>query len=95
MEYDKLIEGASEGVMAEKEEIPLGGIPIPSVEEQRNINAELNERMRNPYLRQEGGSHYKDMAIQPITYITRNNIGFAEGNIIKYISRWRNKYFIS
>jgi hypothetical protein len=41
--------------------------------------------------RQEGGSHYKDMAIQPVEYILRNGIGFAEGNVIKYVSRWRVK----
>lgn len=45
----------------------------------------------NPLLRQEGGGHYKDMAIQPVTYIHANNIPFLEGNIIKYVSRWRNK----
>jgi len=41
--------------------------------------------------RQEGGSHYKDCAIQPIEYIHRNGLGFIEGNIVKYITRWRNK----
>lgn len=45
----------------------------------------------NPLLRQEGGGHYKDMVIQPVTYIHANNIPFLEGNIIKYVSRWRNK----
>ena len=40
---------------------------------------------------QIGGSHYKEMAIQPIEYNIKNNIPFAEGNIIKYVSRWRKK----
>lgn len=40
---------------------------------------------------QVGGSHYKDMAIQPTVYNIKNNMGFAEGNVIKYVSRWRNK----
>lgn len=40
---------------------------------------------------QEGGDHYKNMAIQPVQYIMANNIGFAEGNVIKYVSRWKNK----
>jgi hypothetical protein len=40
---------------------------------------------------QEGGDHYKKMKIQPVEYIHANNIGFIEGNIIKYISRWRDK----
>jgi hypothetical protein len=40
---------------------------------------------------QVGGSHYKDMAIQPLEYIMANGIPFAEGNVIKYVSRWRKK----
>lgn len=40
---------------------------------------------------QIGGDHYKGMAIQPFDYITANGIGFAEGSVIKYVSRWRRK----
>ena len=40
---------------------------------------------------QEGGSHYKDLAIQPVEFIHANNIGYMEGNVIKYLVRWRSK----
>ncbi len=40
---------------------------------------------------QVGGAHYKDMAIQPIEYIHKNGLGFAEGAVVKYVSRWRSK----
>lgn len=40
--------------------------------------------------RQVGGDHYQ-MAIQPIDYITKNQLGYIEGNIIKYVSRYKNK----
>lgn len=40
---------------------------------------------------QVGGGHYKDMKIQPVEYIHQNGIGFAEGCVIKYVSRWRAK----
>ena len=40
---------------------------------------------------QVGGNHYKGKAIQPWDYIVANNIGYLEGNIIKYASRWRDK----
>lgn len=40
---------------------------------------------------QIGGSHYKDKGIQPIEYILANNLDFCEGNVIKYVSRWRQK----
>lgn len=40
---------------------------------------------------QVAGDHYKSMKIQPIEFIHANNLPFAEGSIIKYVSRWRNK----
>ena len=40
---------------------------------------------------QEGGSHYKDMPIQPIEFITRNGLSFGQGNVIKYICRYKAK----
>lgn len=40
---------------------------------------------------QVGGDHYKKLKIQPIEYILANELGFCEGNIVKYISRWREK----
>jgi hypothetical protein len=41
--------------------------------------------------KQVGGSHYKDMAIQPVEYIHKNGLGFCEGNVVKYITRWKTK----
>ena len=41
--------------------------------------------------KQEGGSHYKDMAIQPVEFITANKLGFLEGNVVKYICRHHAK----
>ena len=37
--------------------------------------------------RQVGGDHYKDFKIEPIEFILANEIGYCEGNIIKYICR--------
>lgn len=41
--------------------------------------------------RQEGGDHYRSLPIQPIEYITKNGLGFCEGNVVKYVSRWQAK----
>lgn len=41
--------------------------------------------------KQEGGNHYKDMAIQPVEFIHKNNIGFLAGNAIKYLVRYKAK----
>ena len=43
------------------------------------------------YKRQIGGSHYKDMVIQPSQFINKNKLLFAEGNAIKYICRHIHK----
>jgi hypothetical protein len=40
---------------------------------------------------QVGGDHYRKMKIQPVEFITANNIGFLEGCIIKRACRWREK----
>lgn len=40
---------------------------------------------------QVGGDHYINMAIQPLEYIVGNGLNFAEGNVVKYVSRHRFK----
>ena len=45
----------------------------------------------NALSKQVAGSHYKDLPIQPVEFIHANAIGYFEGNVIKYVSRWRKK----
>ena len=40
---------------------------------------------------QVGGDHYRKMAIQPVEYILANGLGFVEGSVVKYVSRWQSK----
>lgn len=40
---------------------------------------------------QVGGQHYKAKTIQPWDFIAANGLGYFEGNIVKYVSRWRDK----
>lgn len=35
--------------------------------------------------------HYNQLKIQPRDYITKNKLDYNEGNVIKYVSRWRSK----
>jgi hypothetical protein len=42
-------------------------------------------------INQIGGRHYKKLSIQPVEYIHANNIPYFEGNVIKYVTRWRDK----
>lgn len=41
--------------------------------------------------RQEGGRHYKGLAIQPAEFISRNGLNFLEGCVIKRVCRHRQK----
>ena len=45
----------------------------------------------SPLSKQEGGGHYKSLSIQPIEYISKNKLGYIEGNIVKYITRHKAK----
>lgn len=47
--------------------------------------------MKDATLEQIGGNHYKDWQIQPAEFITRNNIPFLEGCVIKRCVRHRLK----
>lgn len=40
---------------------------------------------------QVGGDHYAKCAIQPIDYIMANRLDYLQGNVIKYVTRYKNK----
>jgi hypothetical protein len=56
-----------------------------------NRSGVLGERDSPANKRQVGGSHYAEMAIQPSEFIVANNLGWYEGNAIKYICRHSRK----
>lgn len=41
--------------------------------------------------KQVGGDHYNKLAIQPVDYILMNELGYLEGNVIKYVTRHASK----
>jgi hypothetical protein len=57
---------------------------IESYKQQAQLGAKANEQ-------QVGGEHYAVKAIQPWDYIIANNLGYLEGNVVKYVSRWKDK----
>lgn len=83
------------------------GSPPPSWPQQRAAHLAYLKQMENPITlrkgksqldsdsnplnEQIGGSHYKTMKIQPIEFILANDLGFAEGNIVKYACRYKQK----
>jgi hypothetical protein len=40
---------------------------------------------------QVGGDHYKSRKIQVWDFVVENGLGFLEGNVVKYVSRFRQK----
>jgi hypothetical protein len=57
-----------------------------TLEQLRNIDI---PRLANA--NQVGGDHYRNKAIQPWDYIASNNLGYLEGCVIKYVSRYKEK----
>ena len=69
----------------------MNGLPITmelTPEEEQELEHMLTTSALN---KQVGGSHYRDKGIQPIIYIHANELGFCEGNVVKYVTRWRDK----
>ena len=53
-------------------------------------NKELFENIF-PQDKQIGGSHYKNMVIQPYEFMSKNELTFFQGNVIKYVCRYKQK----
>lgn len=47
--------------------------------------------MTNPFDEQIGGDHYKKLPFQPVEYIVANGMNFCEGNVVKYVTRYKLK----
>ena len=44
-----------------------------------------------PQERQIGGSHYKNFRRQPYEFISKNNLSFFQGCVVKYVCRYLKK----
>ena len=44
-----------------------------------------------PQERQIGGSHYKNFRIPPYEFISKNNLSFFQGCVVKYVCRYLKK----
>lgn len=48
-------------------------------------------RFSSAFDKQTGGNHYKDLKIQPMEYALANKLDLAQGNVVKYVTRFRAK----
>ena len=63
---------------------------IELVGDTANDNNTSNKKY-NPLVVQQSGNHYKNGEIQPIEYSERNHLSTCQGNIVKYITRHKEK----
>lgn len=49
------------------------------------------KQVSSPLDVQVAGSHYNTLKIQPIEYTFHNNLNFIQGNVVKYITRYKDK----
>ena len=47
--------------------------------------------MSDANARQVGGDHYRAKPVQVWDFITANGLGFLAGNVVKYVSRYKDK----
>ena len=47
--------------------------------------------MTSSLVKQIGGNHYSKLDIQPVEYITKNKLSYLQGNVIKYVTRYKDK----
>ena len=55
------------------------------------MTAIFDESWDDPLTAQVGGDHYKNLVIQPVEYITANNLSYLQGSVIKYLTRYQDK----
>lgn len=71
---------------------PMAWAPSRSAEDEPlRVTGSGKESPSSALDTQEGGSHYKDMKIQPVEFITANDLDFLQGNVVKYIARHKAK----
>ena len=53
--------------------------------------AEIEKVRQSAWQKQEDGSHYKNLKIQPMQYALENKLDYAQANVVKYVTRHKEK----
>ena len=71
------------------EELPfIDDEPLQSLNDQY---AEIEKVRQSAWQKQEGGNHYKNLKIQPMQYALENKLDYAQANVVKYVTRHKEK----
>ena len=69
-------------------------LPFIDDEPSQSLNdqyAEIETVRQSAWKKQEGGSHYKNLKIQPMQYALENKLDYAQANVVKYVTRHKEK----
>ena len=69
-------------------------LPFIDDEPPQSLNdqyAEIEKVRQSAWQKQEGGSHYKNLKIQPMQYALENKLDYAQANVVKYVTRHKEK----
>jgi len=67
---------------------------LPFIDDDISLNdqyAEIGKVRQSAWQKQEGGSHYKNLKIQPMQYALENKLDYAQANVVKYVTRHADK----
>ena len=67
---------------------------LPFIDDEPSLNdqyAEIETVRQSAWQKQEGGSHYKNLKIQPMQYALENKLDYAQANVVKYVTRHKEK----
>ena len=67
---------------------------LPFIDDEISLNdqyAEIEKVRQSAWQKQEGGSHYKNLKIQPMQYALENKLDYAQANVVKYVTRHKEK----
>lgn len=57
-------------------------------EEYQNL---IDDKKKDAFKQQTGGSHYQGLKITPIEYAMANKLDACQFSVVKYVTRFRNK----
>lgn len=91
---DECYTNKSDGVFSLPKSEPCDISNWVEIREEGSLNdqyAEIETVCQSAWQKQEGGSHYKNLKIQPMQYALENKLDYAQANVVKYVTRHKEK----
>lgn len=90
--YDVFAQGETGAEAFFERELELLSVSIPNGLDRDDITPQdIQGKPQSALDKQVSGNHYKDCGIQPIEYIHANGLSYFQGNVVKYVTRYKDK----